>query len=722
MSTTPSDKLSPLLTTQEQILALLSAANLPKQTSSTSSDAGQDQDMRMESASMSSQSPPPSGNRLAAQPTNLVTPATAAAVTSVEVAPTSHTTVTTATTTDDEPTNRPGTPGAETTEAAESAESLDPLSHLTHIFDKIRKQVIEWGEDANWKIDVFLLPNEDGAPTPGLPPHDPQLLSQGPATPARATVATPRIDLTGSPPRFPSGTKDIDVGRSSGSGSRGFALQPPPNDLPLSKGLGVPGSLSEHEIKHMSEAEAKRMLSLATRQIQVQQESLSQAVSDLESMQRLSAKREREAEARLEVEQQLMKRDAIVLSKKLRETSITLMEKDREIKDVQLQLETGKRLIKERSEERRKRIDDPGSVPPRSSSGHPETSSDAASGTPGRSDANLPYHQHRHRHVHYHRHHHRHLRRKTNVTLPAGSDSLENLAMLASQVLSREPLPVPKTNPGGEVEGERKKRQIDDRDRGLQLRPMKRPESNGYQKDGLVSQSSESQLNRVDLTKPSVVSNGKLKAQDHQQQPPPRHPTATLMRAPSQQSTSSSANRPPVKPQQHQQQHQQQQQPPQGSDRTEHPVIDSDPHFNRVVRYMRGSDYVAWGALTAGAPAILLALERVRPAAGPKGINFAVGLATAMGFMGGFLYSYQKSSLRFWGWEENAREQAMNRKEMDARAAAGLPAYGEPTMDEAAQAAAARNSKFAALKFAAIPWFNTTNHKYHLSETINNDK
>ena len=35
----------------------------------------------------------------------------------------------------------------------------------------------------------------------------------------------------------------------------------------------------------------------------------------------------------------------------------------------------------------------------------------------------------------------------------------------------------------------------------------------------------------------------------------------------------------------------------------------------------------------------------------------------------------------------------MNRKEMDARAAAGLPAYGEPTMDEAAQAAAARNSK-----------------------------
>ncbi|KAF9311849.1 hypothetical protein BG000_008213 [Podila horticola] len=151
--------------------------------------------------------------------------------------------------------------------------------------------------------------------------------------------------------------------------------------------------------------------------------------------------------------------------------------------------------------------------------------------------------------------------------------------------------------------------------------------------------------------------------------------------------------------------------------RTEHPVIDSDPHFARVVGYFRGSDYVAWGGLTAGGPAVLLALERVRPAAGPKGINVALGVATAMSFMGGFLYSYQKSSLRFWGWEENAREQAMNKVEMEQRAAAGLPAYGTPTMDEAAQAAAARNSKYAALKFSAIPWFNTTNHKYHLADT-----
>ncbi|KAF8983757.1 hypothetical protein BGZ46_009633 [Entomortierella lignicola] len=156
--------------------------------------------------------------------------------------------------------------------------------------------------------------------------------------------------------------------------------------------------------------------------------------------------------------------------------------------------------------------------------------------------------------------------------------------------------------------------------------------------------------------------------------------------------------------------------------KTEYPIIDSDPHFTRVVRYMRGSDYAAWGGLTVAAPGILLALERIRPAAGPRGINVALGIATSLGFMGGFLYSYQKSSVRFWGWEENSREVALNRAEMQERADKGLPAYGESAMGEADQAVAARNSKYAAVKFSSIPWFNTTNHKYHLSgETKNAD-
>jgi hypothetical protein len=41
---------------------------------------------------------------------------------------------------------------------------------------------------------------------------------------------------------------------------------------------------------------------------------------------------------------------------------------------------------------------------------------------------------------------------------------------------------------------------------------------------------------------------------------------------------------------------------------TPYPVIDTDPHFSRVVRYMRPNDYAAWAAGTAAAPAILLGL------------------------------------------------------------------------------------------------------------------
>jgi hypothetical protein len=41
-----------------------------------------------------------------------------------------------------------------------------------------------------------------------------------------------------------------------------------------------------------------------------------------------------------------------------------------------------------------------------------------------------------------------------------------------------------------------------------------------------------------------------------------------------------------------------------------YPVIDTDPHFTRVVRYMRPSDYAAWAAGTAAAPALLLGMGK----------------------------------------------------------------------------------------------------------------
>jgi hypothetical protein len=39
---------------------------------------------------------------------------------------------------------------------------------------------------------------------------------------------------------------------------------------------------------------------------------------------------------------------------------------------------------------------------------------------------------------------------------------------------------------------------------------------------------------------------------------------------------------------------------------TPYPVIDKDPHFFRVVRYFRPSDYASWAAGAAAAPAIML--------------------------------------------------------------------------------------------------------------------
>jgi hypothetical protein len=39
-------------------------------------------------------------------------------------------------------------------------------------------------------------------------------------------------------------------------------------------------------------------------------------------------------------------------------------------------------------------------------------------------------------------------------------------------------------------------------------------------------------------------------------------------------------------------------------------VIDIDPHFNRVVRYFRPSDYAVWAGVTATGPAFMLMMGK----------------------------------------------------------------------------------------------------------------
>lgn len=100
---------------------------------------------------------------------------------------------------------------------------------------------------------------------------------------------------------------------------------------------------------------------------------------------------------------------------------------------------------------------------------------------------------------------------------------------------------------------------------------------------------------------------------------------------------------------------------------TPYPLIDADPHFSRVVRYMRPSDAACIVGGTALAPSLLYAwgtstyrllniwrliiimcalrIERVdRSTVSRRQIVPALRLAGFLGFTAGFLYAYQRSS------------------------------------------------------------------------------
>ncbi|KZT10046.1 uncharacterized protein LAESUDRAFT_469834 [Laetiporus sulphureus 93-53] len=144
---------------------------------------------------------------------------------------------------------------------------------------------------------------------------------------------------------------------------------------------------------------------------------------------------------------------------------------------------------------------------------------------------------------------------------------------------------------------------------------------------------------------------------------------------------------------------------------TPYPPIDADPHAFRVVRYMRLSDYGAWAAATGAFPAALYLWDMADPT--KFKLRTQLRLGGLLGFVGGFLLAYQRSSLRFWGWTENKREEQMDREEMTARARRGLPLYGESPQPEWIQGVAHRNSVWSQLKFSIIPMFNLVNHPYH---------
>ncbi|KAF4570037.1 hypothetical protein EYR40_009023 [Pleurotus pulmonarius] len=144
---------------------------------------------------------------------------------------------------------------------------------------------------------------------------------------------------------------------------------------------------------------------------------------------------------------------------------------------------------------------------------------------------------------------------------------------------------------------------------------------------------------------------------------------------------------------------------------TPYPPIDADPHASRVLRYMRPSDYAVWAAATAAFPSALYFWDMADPSR--VKMTSAYRLGGTMGFIGGFLLAYQRSSLRFWGWTENKREEDMDIAELRQLAKEGKPLYGESHQPEWVQASAYRNSVFSQLKFAAFPMFNLVHHPFH---------
>ncbi|KAJ2650391.1 hypothetical protein IW137_000872 [Coemansia sp. RSA 1287] len=132
------------------------------------------------------------------------------------------------------------------------------------------------------------------------------------------------------------------------------------------------------------------------------------------------------------------------------------------------------------------------------------------------------------------------------------------------------------------------------------------------------------------------------------------------------------------------------------------PVIDTDPIFGRVIRYMRVSDYVLGISLTAVGPAFMYWMEKYQPS----------GLGRKYqrhGMLAGGLVGVS----RFWGTSENAREIKMYREEYRRLKAEGKSMHGTSSLPLSIQRISSEYSTGAFLNFDVAPWFNFVNHPFH---------
>ncbi|KAL1311293.1 hypothetical protein AAFC00_001477 [Neodothiora populina] len=151
---------------------------------------------------------------------------------------------------------------------------------------------------------------------------------------------------------------------------------------------------------------------------------------------------------------------------------------------------------------------------------------------------------------------------------------------------------------------------------------------------------------------------------------------------------------------------------------SEYPLIDSDPHFKRVIGYSRPMDWVYGAGFGSLLPASMLLMERVSPTnVGKGGFASAMRLSGGVGLAAAFFMTYSRSINRFYGFTENRREVDMDMREMVDKVKRGEPIYGTSELTEYMQGVASRQSRYAGTWIHVMPWFNFVNHNQHGVDT-----
>ncbi|KAJ2552558.1 hypothetical protein EV175_003267 [Coemansia sp. RSA 1933] len=113
-------------------------------------------------------------------------------------------------------------------------------------------------------------------------------------------------------------------------------------------------------------------------------------------------------------------------------------------------------------------------------------------------------------------------------------------------------------------------------------------------------------------------------------------------------------------------------------------------------------------------PAFMYLLDRYQPAGiGKFPLMKAMKIATGIGLAHAFVFMYTKTSMRFFGFSENAREIRMYREEYRKLKAQGKSMHGESRLPLSLQRIAAGYTTGAFLNYDVAPIFNFVNHPYH---------